>query len=266
MNIKHFITITNFRPQKTSNTILFAPTGNNNIATWIKYDENLEWLDKVIAANNDVCIYTDGLTPLEHVADLVLSDEIIMDKFIWKDTVAYSKDELVNLVNLNNSISWHDMAFADRLIFDDNYPSNYYFAKKVNPSALSYPKNINSILNKNTDDIYFEKVNEDINLFIIPFDSENLDNMLFYMNNFLINSQNDILKFEGKCLIDGYQISIKKIGNKLIHNRDLKINHSGSFIFGVTHLNKNEVENQLKLINQDLSDAQAHIEDIIAFL
>ncbi|NLR92461.1 MULTISPECIES: hypothetical protein [Flammeovirga] len=268
MKLKNFITITNFLPTAKGGTILFAPTGNNSLAKWIKMDKEFNWVERVLnSSNTDVCLYTDGEISLEYAAHLVMTDDEIMSQFIWKDTVAYTQKELIDLAHLNEKISWHDIAFADRLILNDEFPSNYYFAKKVNPNALSLSKNINKLIKKaNNSKVYVEKINEQLSCFVLPLKAEtSIDYSLELMNNILIGGEKKIYRLEAKVDFNNNQVNIKKVGEKLIHSISLENKSDCSnYIFGVVDLSTEGTKSFLNTIWEDISPAEEQIEYIMS--
>ncbi|NME67114.1 hypothetical protein [Flammeovirga aprica] len=265
MNIRYFITITNHAPNfENTNIVSFAPTGNNSIATWVKLDKDFKWVDKVLKINTDVCLYTNEEISLETAAHWVLAESKIMEKFIWKDTVAYSRTELISMANLDDKLAWKDVAFADRLIFDEKYPSNYHFAKKVNPLALSIDKNINRMLKKADKSILIEKINDELNFFIIPLEeSVQLEELLHVMNNLLIGGQDDIYKLEARFQEEQHIIGLKKVGQRIIHNINISNTKTGNYIFGVINANEHKTKTLLDFAFEDLEEVSMHIHQII---
>ncbi|MBD0402035.1 hypothetical protein [Flammeovirga sp. EKP202] len=265
MNIKYFITITNHAPNfDNSNIVSFAPTGGNSLATWVKLDKKFKWVDKVLKINTDVCLYTNEEISLETAAHWVLTEFRVMEKFIWKDTVAYSHQELISMANLENKLPWKDVAFADRLIFDEKYPENYHFAKKVNPLALSIDRNINKMLRKADRSILVNKINDELNLFIIPFhDNLVFEEILHVMNNLLIGGQDDIYKLEARFQEAQHVVGLKKVGQKIIQNIKISNKKTGNYIFGVINANHHKTKNLLDFAIEDLDDVSNHIHQII---
>ncbi|ANQ48474.1 hypothetical protein MY04_1097 [Flammeovirga sp. MY04] len=267
MKNKNYITITNFLPQVKGNSINFAPTGSNSLAEWVKMDNNNYWIHTILEKNNtDICLYTDGERSLEDAAHLVLSDAELMEKYIWKDTVAYTQAEMINMIHLNDNLSWHDLAFADRLIINDEFPSNYYFAKKVNPNALSYDKKINKLLTKVSDNNrYIESINDYLNIFILPISaSTDEKELLHIMNSILIGGNEKILRLEGTLNKDGHCIKIKKTGEHLVHSIQFSKKNQQDYIFGV--MNDTNANTNLLLDNlcKNITPAIDRIEDIMA--
>ncbi|KXX68782.1 hypothetical protein [Flammeovirga sp. SJP92] len=265
MNIRYFITITNHAPNfENSNIVSFAPTGNNSIATWVKLDKDFKWIDKVLKTNTDVCLYTNEEISLETAAHWVLAESRVMEKFIWKDTVAYSHTELISMANLEDKLQWQDVAFADRLIFNEKYPSNYHFAKKVNPTALSIDKNIKKILKKANNSLLIERINDELNFFLIPFqEGIPLEELLHVMNNLLIGGQDDIYKLEARYQESKHIVGLKKVGQKIIQNIKISNKTTGNYIFGVINANEHKTKTLLDFAFEDLEDVSTHIHQVI---
>ncbi|WP_139262838.1 hypothetical protein [Flammeovirga pacifica] len=268
MKNKNYITITNFLPQVKGNTVNFAPTGNISLAKWIKMDTSNNWIETILGyKNTDICLYTNGERSLEEAAHLVLSEGEIMDKYTWKDTVAYTQNEMINMIHLNDKLSWHDFAFADRLIINDEFPSNYYFAKKVNPNALSNDKKISNLLNKVCENNrYIESVNDDLNIFVIAInnntDEQELLNM---MDSLLVGGNERILRLESLLHKGEHQVKIKKTGDHLVQSLQFSNkNQSKSFIFGVINDNKSNTIQLLNNLMKNITPAIERIEDIMS--
>lgn len=265
MNLKYFITITNHAPSLEASSISFAPTGNIGLATWVKLDKDFNWIEKVLALNTDVCLFTNEEISLETAAHLVLAESEVMEKFIWKDTVAYSQNELISMASLENKVSWQDVAFADRLIFNDKFPSNYYFAKKINPLALSIKKNINKVLEREGDQkIHIERINDELQFFIIPFKKKILiEELLHIMNNLLIGGQNSIYKLEARHQEGHNIIGLKKVGEKIIQSINISDQNSGNYIFGVINATKKDAHTLLEFAFENLDEVSSHIHQVI---